>query len=317
LSNRLTPLFTIQFIVFFSLFITLFHFFLTEEQEGNESYEKLILNSLKNGEGLFIVKTNTKPSFLQVLPNPYKDKRNTEHLIKFGTLHPRFTSLLRKLFQEGCSGGKLFVDCGANYGYFSLYAASFGCRSIISEPNPYLIPVIHRSIELNHFSELIKVFPKIITNDERKNMKLILYPEHWGLSFVDNSNNIQNSIGEVIDVETIQINNMVKENVFILKIDVEGHELSALHSAKKLFDNYQVKNIFLEWDKVKGSSEAKQVLHWLHSQYGFEVFGLPYETYDEQVVDWESPVWLNEVEYVHPNNYSTQSFDNLWLKLVQ
>jgi hypothetical protein len=86
------------------------------------------LEWMKSGEGLFLTKTKTVPSFIQVLPSPYVDKTNTEHIFKFGTLHPRFSVLWKKLAEAACNRNSLIVDCGANFGYFSLFSAAMGCR---------------------------------------------------------------------------------------------------------------------------------------------------------------------------------------------
>lgn len=86
------------------------------------------LEWMKSGEGLFLTKTKTVPSFIQVLPSPYEDKTNTEHVFKSGTLHPRFSVLWKKLAEAACNRNSLIVDCGANFGYFSLFSAAMGCR---------------------------------------------------------------------------------------------------------------------------------------------------------------------------------------------
>ncbi len=58
----------------------------------------------------------------------------------------------------------------------------------------------------------------------------------------------------------MRIDDVVKEDVFVMKIDVEGSEVKALQSASDLIQRKAVSHIFLEWDKVKDLPEAVQVV---------------------------------------------------------
>lgn len=62
---------------------------------------------LKPGESLFVVKTLTLPPFLQLLPDPFLDVNNPRHLLHYGTIHPRFTALLREIMQDPCAQNKV------------------------------------------------------------------------------------------------------------------------------------------------------------------------------------------------------------------
>ena len=57
----------------------------------------------------------------------------------------------------------LFLDIGANFGYYSLFVASFGARKCIGfEPNPVLIERMNENIKLNKLTDKIVVVPSLL-----------------------------------------------------------------------------------------------------------------------------------------------------------
>ena len=65
-----------------------------------------------------------------------------------------------KIIKKFVNSNTLFLDIGANFGYYSLFVASFGARKCIGfEPNPVLIERMKENISLNKLSEKIVVAP--------------------------------------------------------------------------------------------------------------------------------------------------------------
>ncbi len=50
----------------------------------------------------------------------------------------------------------LVVDVGANFGWYSLFAAAMGCRVVAWEPVPHFRDFFRYGIALNNFSHLIQ-----------------------------------------------------------------------------------------------------------------------------------------------------------------
>lgn len=182
---------------------------------------------------------------------------------------------------------------------------------------------MNSSIHLNSFEDKIELYHKIISNVNTTE-KFKIYPEHWGLSYAipdpssSNSstqfsvNYTQQFTDEGISVSTIRLDDLVQEDVFILKIDVEGYELKALAGAKQLLENHQVEHLFFEWDKVSKVAQAVDMLNWLHD-LGYSVYALPHEAYDDPVDDWNVFVWQNEATLVPPSAFAQVTASNLWL----
>jgi tRNA G37 N-methylase Trm5 len=112
-----------------------------------------------------------------------------------GVLHPRFTVLLRSLLENKCPKGAVVIDGGAYWGYFSIYAAKFGCRVKAIEPNPILAEYIVSSAALNRISASyaqgrfsaaaqLLVYPMAISDNASAAHRFNLHHGHWGLSTV-------------------------------------------------------------------------------------------------------------------------------------
>jgi FkbM family methyltransferase len=118
----------------------------------------------------------------------------------------------------------VFIDVGANVGYYSLFAAKFGAKKIISfEPNPVLCKRFKKNIELNKFEERINLF-ECALGDKRGNTRLNLNKNDIGSSSL-----LKDSIStNFINVEVFSLIEILEtkdiKKIDALKIDVEGFE---------------------------------------------------------------------------------------------
>jgi FkbM family methyltransferase len=133
--------------------------------------------------------------------------------------------------------GGVFLDVGANAGYFSLMAASFPGVSVLAfEPSPRELKRLHRNIELNGMKN-ITVFPFGLSS-QNESLALRLSPDyipvmnsvlHLGPS--DETVLCEfHALDEVVPPEQLR-------QVTLCKIDVEGHELSVLHGMQHAMDH--------------------------------------------------------------------------------
>ena len=126
---------------------------------------------------------------------------------------------------EGCT----VLDCGANLGTFSAYAASKGCKCYAFEPTPELQPVLHKYAEL---------YPGIIPVESavsNKNGTTALYLSSYSCG----ANSLLTRVHSTksIMVPTITIDEFVKSNqiekVDFIKADIEGAERLMLEGAQE------------------------------------------------------------------------------------
>ena len=127
----------------------------------------------------------------------------------------------------------LLLDCGANYGFYSLYAASISTfnRVIAFEASKSTCREFSKNLELNS-SLNIKLENLGVSNSEKKFLQFNESVKDWESSF--NHNNFVSSVSQ--KVKTIKIDDYLKnekiDDYFLfLKIDVEGNEFEVIKSA--------------------------------------------------------------------------------------
>lgn len=134
---------------------------------------------------------------------------------------------------EGCT----VLDCGANLGTFSVYAASKGCKCYAFEPTPELQPVLHKYTEL--YPGIIPVEAAVSNYSGTAEFYLSSY------SCGGNSLLTRVCSKESIMVPTITIDAFVKENrlekVDFIKADIEGAERMMLEGAKETLAKFAPK----------------------------------------------------------------------------
>ena len=129
---------------------------------------------------------------------------------------------------------KVFLlDCGANYGFYSLYTASISPlnRVIAFEASKQTCKEFTRNLEINR-SLNIKLENLGVSNSNNKYLKFNESKKDWESSF--SHNNFVSSVSQ--KVRTIKIddylkNKKIKDYFLFIKIDVEGNEFEVIKSA--------------------------------------------------------------------------------------
>ncbi len=162
--------------------------------------------------------------------------------------------VLNYLKQNSSSNGskKIIFDVGANVGtYIKSIGKKFGGDVEIHAFEPSAVTFkqlsenigIQKNIKLNHFGLSNVEEEKLIYYDHEKSGLTSLYQrqlDHYG---------VRMNMSENIRLETLdaycQSNNI--STVFLLKIDVEGHELGVLQGAKNMLAEKKIQAIQFEF----------------------------------------------------------------------
>ena len=155
--------------------------------------------------------------------------------------------------------GNVFVDIGANIGYFTVLAASVvghSGRVIAFEPNPGPRGMLQQSVSKNRLGGHVRLFDCALADAGSKDTKLYLSNDPWnsGISsmvpwqgHLDSGNLSENN---VITVQTRTFDSIVEElcidRVDMIKIDVEGAELRVLKGMRRLLEGIRPANIICE-----------------------------------------------------------------------
>ena len=187
------------------------------------------------------------------------------HMSKQGTYtsHQQTTDILRWALgdcRDQWNDGKLayirkrrlFLDVGANSGFFGLIALSLGCRAAMVEMEPTLVKRMRRSVNLNHFQDSATVIHRAISNTAN-NVVQLKRMQWGGLTYMrekEYEHIIRNKENQAL---TTTISAIIQERsqkyndgeLAAIKIDVEGAELKALQGALPLLQQLHVEGKML------------------------------------------------------------------------
>jgi FkbM family methyltransferase len=127
---------------------------------------------------------------------------------------------------------KVFVDVGANTGYYSLTMAKLGYDRVIAiEPNPLALEILSYNVAINTFGKKITIVPKCISENKQT-------PFYCSGGLGDASVIAQSHETQPIMVDSDSLLNILHEaeisHIDAMTIDIEGYEDRAL---KPFFDN--------------------------------------------------------------------------------
>ncbi|HTJ78626.1 MAG TPA: FkbM family methyltransferase [Rariglobus sp.] len=157
---------------------------------------------------------------LRVIP----DKNMTDHKLLLRSGHRDQAEL--SFISRHVPAKEVFLDIGANIGYYSLSAASLGFARVVAiEPNPRLVPRLQFNASVNGLDERFRLVPCAVSDHEGE--MFLHSPGDMGSGTVSTTA----SDGSVsVNVNTLA--NILTESgvdqVSAFKIDVEGHEDKAL-----------------------------------------------------------------------------------------
>jgi len=145
---------------------------------------------------------------------------------KYFRHEPEVSSLLATLH------GRVFVDIGANVGYYSFLLRDNFDRIIAVEPHPRNVQLMQKSKEKYRYRK-VSVLPKAVSN-ENGETKLYLGSHRGGHSLLQSDRVTQKPNQNYITVQAATLDFLLRtySNVDLVKVDVEGAEWKVLGGAK-------------------------------------------------------------------------------------
>jgi len=163
-----------------------------------------------------------------------------------GMYEPQETALFRALVRPGMT----VVDVGANWGYFTLLAAALvgsSGRVVALEPEPRLFAVLAENIRRNGLTHTTALACAV--TDRESVLALDGFDAaqgNWGVSRVAQAHGAAptqvsgRALDDLLDSQGV-------ERVEMVKIDVEGHELSVLRGMSDGLAAGQYRRLLVEW----------------------------------------------------------------------
>ena len=154
----------------------------------------------------------------------------------YGAYSPGSLKVLSRLMQKD----SVFVDVGANDGEFTCFAAKRCARVIAIEPVNQIFQRLSSNVRVNGFKNVELLCAAVGNRKEKlkifsRESLFLDGTQHTGLSTFHPYGDRQTALQ---DVDVFPLDELLdqKQRVDIIKIDVEGHELSVLEGARRLID---------------------------------------------------------------------------------
>lgn len=161
------------------------------------------------------------------------------HIALLGDYEHRLT----RVIADKAKQGGLFVDVGANAGYFTLlWANALPSNKVISfEPSPRNVHLLESNVKTNGFDDQVRVIAAGAGSASGE-FSFDPGPEQqtgWGGFSLDASKS-------TIQVPVTTLDSQIDETIDLLKVDVEGAELWVLEGARRLLASKQIKAVVFE-----------------------------------------------------------------------
>ena len=178
--------------------------------------------------------------------------------IYFGAVpyEPRLT----QYFVDHLRPGGVFVDVGANCGYFSMLAAGLigtSGRVFSFEPNPPVFRELAEHLSRNALIDRVRAFELALSDRRTDNASLFVTSQHSGLStLVSDSIVAAGHFGgsTAVPIKTVLFDDwrdaQSVDRIDLMKIDVEGFEAQVLGGMRQCLRQRRVARIVCEtaWD---------------------------------------------------------------------
>ncbi|MDE2590834.1 MAG: FkbM family methyltransferase, partial [Patescibacteria group bacterium] len=211
----------------------------------------------------------------------------------------------KKFFKSIISSGMTIVDVGANIGYFTMLFSKLvgpNGKVVAFEPNPRSYSFLEKNVKSNSLQNIIAV--KKAVSDHSGVTKLFLSKNNSTDNRIFDSQIYETDNNrEIVDVQVTTLDEHVKDmKVDILKIDVQGAEMTVINGALQTIKNNPNLQIIVEFWPAGLSSNGTKPLQFLK-----KLDNLGFYTYD---LNGSQPLQKTMTELC--NEYTDKSFTNLY-----
>jgi FkbM family methyltransferase len=167
----------------------------------------------------------------------------------------------------------VFVDVGANFGYFTCLVGSRIGRAgpgrvYAIEPNPACLALLRRNVEINWSMCPVEICDCAVGATEGA-VKLYVPAHHSANGSLGDADNMDWSNFPSHDVQMRPLDALISPDVAVdvMKVDVEGHEHAAISGARAIVARSPRIRIVMEWSPgqmVNAGGSTRQMLALMH-----------------------------------------------------
>lgn len=192
-----------------------------------------------------------------------RDTGSGLEILHSGYIEPEVMAVL----QRGFVPGSVFLDVGANFGFYTMLAAQqMGSSGQVFsfEANPNLIPYLEGSIYINGLRDRVTLINKAVADAAGTARFGFSYAHIGGGSLMLGSDGAENN--EFVEVPLITVDAELPSDLVadVIKLDVEGHEAAALRGMRQLVARSPKVQIILEFfTGMQGKSGSETIIDLL------------------------------------------------------
>lgn len=203
-------------------------------------------------------------------------------LVSQGFIEPGLTNFLL----ENVKDHTIFVDIGANIGYYTILIASRikNGKVYAIEANPSTYNLLKDNLNINYINNKVVAINNAIYS-RNEIIEFYVTSRFSGNASVkkhnDNYYDLFDVDGEVqtIQIEAMKLDDLINEEVIdFVKIDIEGGEYQAFLGMEKLIKDGNIKNIIFELNQLRLSEEFLEFKEFLK---GYEKSGFTFSVLDQ------------------------------------
>jgi FkbM family methyltransferase len=191
-----------------------------------------------------------------------------------GSFESTETKILIKLFSQA----DIFVNVGANFGYYICMARNMGVRSIAIEPIPINQKILKQNIKENNWHQNVILHPIACGNSDGN---ITIYGEGTSASIIPGWAGNPSRLKHIVQMKKLDnlLSNEKVTSKSVILIDVEGFELDVLHGAQNILGSQDKPVIMLESGLTDARSEGGLNLKFLEIfefiiKNGYRVFSV-------------------------------------------
>jgi len=182
-----------------------------------------------------------------------------------------YESELTKYLLNNIKSDSVFVDVGANFGYYSCLVAKRiesgkGGKVFSFEANRNAFAFLEKNISLNWIDSSGVSLNCIALSEKEGEVQFKAYKYRFGgsqiVDYAENSDDLNEA--EVVTVKTTRMDQVLgQQKVDFIKIDVEGAEFKVLKGAENIIKNNPNIKLLIEWNNDQftqhGASPAEVI----------------------------------------------------------
>jgi FkbM family methyltransferase len=167
--------------------------------------------------------------------------------------------------------GDIFIDVGANIGYYSLLAANqvdISGKVFSFEPSPREFQRLLSSLSLNRTKNIIPF--NLALSSKKELLQLTVADHHTGLNYLGNEDNESSVLISALPGDML-LDMATTSGKVLVKIDVEGGEFSVLSGMRSFLKQEIVKTVIVEITPkfLEGFGHTKAMIYELMADCGY------------------------------------------------